>query len=59
MRVFPAGLPLAQMIEAEVGDDPVNPGIKRALEAEIPDMAIGLQEGFLEYVLASASEPVR
>src|SRR5258708_14816855 len=45
------------MSEAEIGVDPVNPGIKRALEAEIPDMAIGLQERFLEDVLSVGIGP--
>ena len=39
------------MIEAEIGDDAVNPGIKRTLEAKTADVLVRLQERFLINVL--------
>ena len=50
-RIFLAHLPLAQQIEAQIGHDAINPGVERALEAEIADVPVGLQEGFLINVL--------
>ena len=35
------------MIEADVGDDAVRPGIKAALEAEARQILVNFQEGFL------------
>ena len=35
------------MIEADVGDDAVRPGIKAALEAETRQILVNFQEGFL------------
>src|SRR5262249_40765740 len=46
-----ARLAAAQMVETKVGDDAVDPGVERALEAEVPEMAIRLQERFLVDVL--------
>jgi ribonuclease HI len=40
-----------QLVQAEVGHNPVNPRIKRALEAEIPDIPVGLQKRLLVNVL--------
>jgi hypothetical protein len=49
--VFFPDIPFAQVIEAEIGDDPVNPGIERTLETETPQVFIGLEEGILMNVL--------
>src|SRR5271156_2027987 len=51
-RVLFAHLPLAQMIEAKIGHDTVNPGVKRALKAKIPDALVRLQESFLINILS-------
>src|SRR5437763_1850605 len=45
--VFAAGLAAAELVRAEVGDDAVDPGIERALKAEVADVAISLEEGCL------------
>src|SRR5215469_11651027 len=39
------------MVKTQVGDDAVHPGIEGALEAEIPQMAIGLEKGLLVNIL--------
>src|SRR5262249_12273537 len=41
----------AQVIAAQVSDDAIDPGIKRALEAESSDIAVGAQKGFLINIL--------
>src|SRR5512146_136044 len=46
-RIFLAHLALAEMIEAEVGDDPVDPGVERTLEAEAAEVSIRLEERVL------------
>src|SRR5207302_5737571 len=45
--VFGARLSAAQVVQANVGDDAVEPGIKAALEAEAVEIAVNLEEGFL------------
>ena len=50
-RVFLAHLALAQLVETQVGDDAVNPGVERALKAEIVDIAVSLQKGVLVNIL--------
>src|SRR6266404_6909870 len=40
-------LPSAQMIQANIGDDAVQPRVEAALEAEAMQVAINLQERFL------------
>ena len=45
--IFAAGFFAAELVETEVGDDAVDPGIERALEAEVADVAVGFEEGFL------------
>src|SRR5438477_9066791 len=50
-RIFFSHLLLPQVIEAEIGDDAVNPGIKRTLEAKTADVLVRLQERFLINVL--------
>src|ERR1700676_31309 len=45
--IFGAGLPATQLVQANVGDDAVQPGIKAALETEPVEIAVNLQEGFL------------
>src|ERR1700734_4388312 len=50
-RVLFAHLPLAQMIEAKIGHDTVNPSVKRALKAKIPNALVRLQESFLINIL--------
>src|SRR6266550_3548221 len=45
--VFGARLSAAQVVQADVGDDAVEPGIKAALEAESVEIPVDLEEGFL------------
>src|ERR1700726_24839 len=45
--IFRPSLPAAQLIQAHVGDDAVEPGIKATLEAEAMQVAVDLQESFL------------
>src|SRR5216684_4216288 len=45
--VFGARLAAAQVIQADVGDDAVEPGIEAALEAETVEIAVDLEEGLL------------
>ena len=49
--VFAAALAAAQMVQAKVGDDPVEPGVEGALEPEVAEVAVGLEEGLLVNVL--------
>ncbi len=49
--VFFPHLFLADVIQAQIGHNPVNPGIERALEAEASDVLVCLQERFLIDVL--------
>src|SRR5258707_107176 len=35
------------MIEAEVGDDPVDPGVEGTFKTEAAQILVGLEEGFL------------
>ena len=49
--ILAAGLAAAQLVQAKIGHDPVDPGIKRALEAEISDIPECLQKGFLINIL--------
>jgi hypothetical protein len=35
------------MVQAQVGYDPVNPGVKRAFKPEIANMPISFEKGFL------------
>src|ERR1035437_7791288 len=50
-RIFAAALAAAQVVQAKVGDDPVEPGVERALKPEVSQVAIGLQERLLVDVL--------
>jgi hypothetical protein len=50
-RVFFAHVPFAQMVEAKIGDDAVNPGVEGTLEAEAPQVFVGLQKGLLVDIL--------
>src|SRR6266550_7606137 len=45
--IFRARLAAAQMVQANVGYDAVEPGVKAALEAETMEIAVDLQECFL------------
>src|SRR5580704_17831436 len=45
--IFGAGLAAAEMVEADVGDDAIKPGVKAAFETEAVQVAVDLQEGFL------------
>ena len=40
------------MVETQIGNDAINPGIERALKAEAPNIYVGAQKGFLVDVLA-------
>src|SRR5215471_3530188 len=42
---------LAQMVEAEVSNDPVDPGVEGTLEAETAQILVGLQKGLLIDIL--------
>ena len=45
--VLRARLPAAQMVEAYVRDNAVEPSVEAALEAEAMEIAVNLEEGFL------------
>ena len=45
--IFAPGLFAPQLIKAEIGDDAVDPRIKRALEAEVADVPEGFQKCLL------------
>ena len=47
----------AAAIERQVDDDPVKPGVKGGALLKIPNPAICLDEGLLEYVLALVGVP--
>src|SRR5579883_762431 len=49
--VFAAGLAFTQMVQAEIGNDSVDPGIERTFKAKTPQVSISLQKGFLVDVL--------
>src|SRR5437762_14897 len=49
--VFAPRLPAPELIQAQIGDNAINPRIERALEAEITDVAVGFQESFLVDIL--------
>src|SRR5215467_13828652 len=51
MLVFPSRLSFAQMIQAKIGDDAVNPGVEGALEAKVDDVPVSFEEGFLVDIL--------
>src|ERR1700686_730472 len=50
-RVLFAHVPLAQVIEAQVRHDPINPGVEGTLEPETSNVLVSLQEGVLVDVL--------
>ena len=39
------------MVEAEIGDDAVQPGVEGAFKAEAAEIAVGLEKGFLIDIL--------
>jgi hypothetical protein len=45
--IFGARLAATQVVEAYIGDDAVEPGVKAALEAEAMEIAVDLEESFL------------
>src|SRR5260370_20072442 len=45
--VFGAGLAAAQVVEANVGDDAVEPGVKATFKAETVQIPVNLEERFL------------
>src|SRR5213078_1711032 len=45
--IFGTGLPSAQVVQADIGDDAVEPGIEAAFEAKAVEIAVNLEEGFL------------
>src|SRR5437762_12108896 len=47
-NLFLQGLTLSKMIQADVGRDPVNPGVKTGLESETAERSIGLEKRLLE-----------
>jgi hypothetical protein len=49
--IFFAHLALAKMIEAEIGHNAVNPGVKGTFKTEVPDVPVGFQERFLVNIL--------
>src|SRR5579872_842853 len=51
MRILPPRLAFAQVVEAQIGNDPVNPGIERAFKTKVTDMPVSFEEGFLIDVL--------
>src|SRR5579863_806288 len=50
-RIFLAHVSLAQVIQTQVRDDPVNPGIKGTLKQEAADVLVRLQERILINIL--------
>ncbi len=50
-RFFLAHLLFAQMIEAKIGYDAIDPGIERALKAKIGYALVRFEERFLVYIL--------
>src|SRR5207302_3673180 len=51
-RIFFSHALLAQMVEAQIGYDPVNPGVEGALETEAADILVRFEEGVLIDVLS-------
>ena len=49
--VFGMAATSAQMVEADVGDNAVDPGVKGAIKTEARQVAINLDEGFLVDIL--------
>ena len=49
--IFFPDISFAQVVEAEVGDDPINPGIERTLKAEASEVFISLKKGVLMDIL--------
>jgi len=49
--IFGTRLPAAQMVEAHIGDDAVQPGIEGTVAAKLRQGPIGLDEGLLGNVL--------
>src|SRR5258708_19257182 len=45
--IFRTRLSAAQVIQADVGDDAVEPGVKAALETKTMEIAVNLEESFL------------
>ena len=50
-RIFFTYLLFPDVVQAQIGHDPVNPGVKRALKPEAPDVLVGLQERVLINIL--------
>src|SRR5207245_3235999 len=51
-RVLLAHAFLTQVIKAQIGHDPVNPGVEGALKTKAADVLVGLEEGVLVDVLS-------
>jgi hypothetical protein len=49
--IFLAGLALPQMVQAEIGNNPVNPGVEGAFKAKVANVAIRFEKSFLVDVL--------
>src|ERR1700680_2344342 len=49
--IFLTNLPLAEMIQAEVSYDPVDPCVEGALEAEVTHALVGLKKSLLVNIL--------
>jgi hypothetical protein len=49
--IFWTRLSAAKMVEAHIGDDAVQPGVKAALKPETVQVAIDLQKGFLIHIV--------
>ena len=49
--IFAAALAPAELVEAEVGDDPVQPGVEGALKPEVAEVAVRFEERLLVDVL--------
>src|SRR5262249_32720267 len=45
--ILGTSLAASQVVQADVGDDAVEPGVKTALKAEAMKVAVNLQKGFL------------
>ena len=49
--IFATRFTATQLVEAQVGDDPVQPGVKRTLKPEVAEVPVRLDEGVLMYIL--------
>ena len=49
--IFLPHVPFTKMVEAEIGDDPVDPGVERTFETKAAEIFVRLQKGVLVNIL--------